>query len=362
MLDFPSVLSTGRVHGRFIIAVIDGPDPGDEPDVIPAKGRIVFKASIEYTTVGEGADAVTMILAPVAGVLDDEGYLCTPHPETGEPMYRGVVLTATDDPDMSVTGWTWSADYRFEPSGTVTYKIPAHSFELPSMADRDLSTLVKVPSSPGYGLPQAEGAALRAEAAAVESSASAAQALSVAQSVRDDADAGLFDGAQGLPGNATMRVDTTVGTRIFISDGTTEHMISFDSGWRDITSLLLPGLFDNRPGTRLWIRRRDGNVELSMTAWTAAGLSGIAKSAATAITAELDPAFRPNPNTGGSLATGLILTSGLDIVELTNFAHGATLQLRGTGSGNWVATTGIRLYGIWPTRNPLPTTLPGIPA
>jgi len=222
MLDFPSVLSTGRVHGRFIIAVIDGPDPGDEPDVIPAKGRIVFKASIEYTTVGEGADAVTMILAPVVGVLDDEGYLCTPHPETGEPMYRGVVLTATDDPGMSVTGWTWSADYRFDPSGTVTYKIPAHSFELPSMADRDLSTLVKVPSSPGYGLPQAEGAALRAEAAAVESGESAAQALSIAQSVRDDADAGLFKGAPGKDGSNVLPTDTAIAQAVS-SPGTDSH-------------------------------------------------------------------------------------------------------------------------------------------
>lgn len=180
MAAYPAELSTGIVHGRFIVAVIDSEDADQDPDVVPAKGKIVFKAAVEYVTVHTVDGPVTIVLAPVTGILDDEGYLCTPHPVTGLPMYRGVRLTSTDDPDMSVTGWTWAADYRFDPVGSTTLKLPAHSFELPSGLSRDLSDLVKVPSSPGYGLPQAEGAALRAAASAERSEAAAVDAKAAA--------------------------------------------------------------------------------------------------------------------------------------------------------------------------------------
>ena len=181
MSALPAELSTGMVHGRFIVAMIDGDDTDQEPEVIPASGKIVFKASVPYVPVPVTSEGpVTVLKGPITGVLDSDGYLCTPHPVTSEPMYRGVKLLATDDPDMAVTDWTWTAEYRLDSVGAVTLAIAAHSFALPSGAEVDLTTLVKVPSSPGYGLPQAEAAVLRAEA--------------IAQSVRDDADAGLFDG------------------------------------------------------------------------------------------------------------------------------------------------------------------------
>lgn len=159
MADVPAELSTGMVHGRFIVALIDGKDVGQEPDVVPAQGKVAFKASVGYIPVPVATGGpVTVMKGPIMGVLDDEGYLCTPHPTSGEPMYRGVRLIATDDPDMAVTDWTWSADYRLEAVNGNSMQIPAHSFALPSDAELDLTTLVKVPSSPGYGLPQAESA------------------------------------------------------------------------------------------------------------------------------------------------------------------------------------------------------------
>ncbi len=42
-------------------------------------------------------------------------------------------------------------------------------------------------------------------------------------------------GDQGAPGNATMRVDTSVGTRIYITDGVAERMVSGDTGWKIIS-------------------------------------------------------------------------------------------------------------------------------
>lgn len=193
MSALPAELSTGMVHGRFIVALVDGDDADQEPEVIPATGRVSFKASVGYVPVPVTAEGpVTVMKGPIVGVLDDEGYLSTPHPTTGEPMYRGVKLLATDDPDMAVKDWTWTADYRFDSVNATTMQIPAHSFALPGGAVVDLTTMVKVPSSPGYGLPQAEAAVQRAEA--------------VAQSVRDDADAGLFNGADGKDGKPGLSV------------------------------------------------------------------------------------------------------------------------------------------------------------
>ena len=180
-MDLPVNVSTGMVVGRYIADVIDGPDANLDPDAQPVQGRIVFTASVPYLPNPTASpDPVTIMRAPIVGVLDADGYLCTPYPGTLEPQYRGVRLIATDDPDIAVTDWTWDVTYLFEPINGHKLAIPAHGFALPSGEAIDLTKVAKVPSSPGYSLPQAEAAVLRAEA--------------IAQSIRDDADAGLFNG------------------------------------------------------------------------------------------------------------------------------------------------------------------------
>ena len=226
MADFPAELSTGMVHGRFIVAVIDSEDEGQEPDVVPAQGKVAFKASVGYIPVPVATGGpVTVMKGPIMGVLDDDGYLCTPHPTTGDPMYRGVRLISTDDPDMAVTDWTWNADYRLEAVNGNSMQIPAHSFALPSGAEVDLTTLVKVPSSPGYGLPQAEAAVLRAEA--------------IAQSIRDDADNGMFNGEA-----ATVEIGT-------VTSGTTAEVVNVGDEQHAILNITLEKGDKGDPGTGL---------------------------------------------------------------------------------------------------------------
>lgn len=192
MSELPIEVSTGTVHGRFIVAFADGDDVGQDPDATIVQGKIVFSPGIPYSPLPVTSEGpVTMFVAPVTGVLDSEGYLCTPHPLTGWPMYRGVKLVATDDADLSVTGWTWTATYQLEPTVSANLAIPAHSFALPSGASVDLSSLVKVPASPGYGLPQAEAAAFRAESAALSAGADATEA--VAAALRAEQVAGATD-------------------------------------------------------------------------------------------------------------------------------------------------------------------------
>lgn len=180
-MDLPVNVSTGEVVGRYIADVIDGADTNLDPDARPVRGRIVFTASVPYLPNPTAAPApVTIMRVPIIGVLDADGYLCTPYPGTLEPQYRGVRLIATDDPDLSVEGWTWDVTYMFDPIDGYKIAIPAHGFTLPSGTTVDLTKVAKVPSSPGYSLPQAEAAALRAEEAALSSAQDSAAAVAAA--------------------------------------------------------------------------------------------------------------------------------------------------------------------------------------
>lgn len=159
-MPIASNLSSGRITARYILGVVDGPDPDDEPDLIPASGTVKFVPKTPYL-VNVTADPAPMIALPaeVVGILDGEGYLCTPDPaDPSKPgSTRGVRLFATDDPDGGVTGWTWEATPRLiTPAGiTLAGAIPTTAFTLPSGATLDLATLTKVPSSPGVGTDQA---------------------------------------------------------------------------------------------------------------------------------------------------------------------------------------------------------------
>lgn len=192
----PSNVSTGRITGRFIIGVADGPDPDDEPDMIPAAGTITFTASVPYLPNPTATPTpVTILKTSIIGVLDAEGYLCAP--SATDPLKagnRGIRLIATDDPDLSVQDWTWTVNYTFGNVNGVTPRIATHSMALPSDATIDLTTVVKVPSSTGIGTEQAEAlAAAAAESARIASEAAQATDAGVASLLAGDgATANLF--------------------------------------------------------------------------------------------------------------------------------------------------------------------------
>lgn len=173
----PTNVSTGRVTGQFIVGVTDGDDADQDPDVIPAAGFVTFTASVPYLPDPTASpNPVTILQTSIVAVLDPEGYLCTPLTGSLDPGYRGVRLFATDDPDVSVVGWTWTATYKFATVAGAPLAIPTHSFAVPSDGTVDLTTVIKVPSSTGIGTEQAEALAASAQAAAVAAAASAAAA------------------------------------------------------------------------------------------------------------------------------------------------------------------------------------------
>lgn len=180
-MALPANVDTGKVEGRFVVGVIDGPDPDDEPDAIPAQGTITFAASVPYLPNPTANPApVTILKAPIVAVLDAEGYLSARLPD-GTAGARGVRLIATDDPDLSVQGWTWTVTYAFENVNGVRPQIAAHSMALPTGATVDLTSVVKVPSSTGIGVEQAEALAAAAQAAAAQAAADVVAAREAAQ-------------------------------------------------------------------------------------------------------------------------------------------------------------------------------------
>ncbi len=190
--SIPSNITTGRVVGRFVVGVADGPDEDERPDVVPAQGRVTFTPTVPHIPSLDSSDgSMTILTTPTVAVLDENGFLVAPDQAApGFEGRRGLLLIATDSPHILVQDWTYTVSYDFDPVNGVKPVLASHPLTLLTDAVRDLTEAVDVPSSPGLGTEQAEALVARAEAAAT-----------AAASVREDADAGLFAGAEGKKGD-----------------------------------------------------------------------------------------------------------------------------------------------------------------
>lgn len=138
----------------------------------------------------------------------------------------------------------------------------------------------------------------------------------------------------------TLRIDTTVGTRIFVTDGVTEHMIKGDTLNRNVTDLLTEGwaAVSNQHPTL----RREGN-SVTLRAYLTRGVSAVALN--------IPPGFRPDVTHVQGAFYGLGTPAEQVGVELTT-----TARFLGSSTGTHYC------YFRWNTRDAWPTTLPGTPA
>jgi len=205
-MALPSNVSTGTVTGQFVVAVADGSDSDYDPDTYPVGGTVTFTPSVPYLPDPSGG--VTILAAAITGIFDGDGYLCTPDPDnTKVAGRRGVQLIATDDPDLSVTGWTWKVSYSFLPLNKVALpQVPPHDILVPSGGTVDLTSAVKVPSSSGVGLDQVT--VIRAQA--LQSATDAAASATLAGARATDA-AGFAAASAGSAGAAAASVATSAG-------------------------------------------------------------------------------------------------------------------------------------------------------
>lgn len=139
-----------------------------------------------------------------------------------------------------------------------------------------------------------------------------------------------------------VRVDTTVGERVFVTDAAgVEHMVSGDTGLRIIPDTDLINGWTSESSTAFWLRREGTRVTLTAASRSVDG------SAATADSMWAIPA-------------------GFRIAVSGNYAHigyfGETLVQK--SFNNFATKQRSTISGVisWPTNEAWPTTLPGSPA
>lgn len=97
-MALPTNLTTVEVSGRFI-----------DHNGSPVRGSVTFDTDQVVLDAGE---SVVVIEAPITVNLDATGAFA-------------VDLIATDDPDMSPTGWTWTMTPNFEGAFNLEFALPA---------------------------------------------------------------------------------------------------------------------------------------------------------------------------------------------------------------------------------------------
>ncbi|MEU8895497.1 hypothetical protein [Nocardia sp. NPDC048505] len=114
-------LKYGKVVGRFLANVIDGPDIDDRPEFLPLAGTITFTAAAAKVLVSEaGTGPVTYVQLPeyYECELDEFGYLTW----RGS---RGIRLVAPT-PDLNPRDWTWRASFDLSYDGR---RVPMDPFD-----------------------------------------------------------------------------------------------------------------------------------------------------------------------------------------------------------------------------------------
>ncbi|MFC4374097.1 hypothetical protein ACFO5K_08255 [Nocardia halotolerans] len=115
-----SPLKYGKVVGRFLANVADGPDIGDLPEFPPLTGRVMFTADAPKVLVADGEPApATYVQLPkhYECQLDEFGYL------TWRGM-RGIRLVAPDDA-TNPSDWTWKVSFDLSYDGD---RVPLEPF------------------------------------------------------------------------------------------------------------------------------------------------------------------------------------------------------------------------------------------
>lgn len=157
--------------------------------------------------------------------------------------------------------------------------------------------------------------------------------------------------------DAKVRVDTTVGKRVFVKDAAgVEHLVSADTGWRNMAANMNPN-FVTGSASKVFVKREGITVSWLVRVYPGAGVVGLSRRALTDFI-PVPVGFRQTPDLYGSVGTGTV--SSFDPISFNNRAGSGAMSISGS-TGNWATgdiTTGVFSYT---TTEPWPTTLPGTP-
>lgn len=369
MATWPIDLGYGTLTGRVLYMTADGPDEDREPDLTAAAGKVTVTPSVKqvrYT----GTDGPILLASRTHdGILDSEGYICTVNAD-GAAGARGIVLPATDSPNLSPVDFTYAVDVRIGSEAFAKFNISVTADEVV-----DVAVVTPVASSGGTAVvvdtstaDRAEAAALRAETAAAdaETGSEGPQGPQGEQGIQgepgpqgDPGPAGA-DGVGGAPGAKGDTGETgapgTPGTDG--ADGAQgiqgepgpqgdpgvpgESLPPYDSGWLDVSGAFLNGwtglLFARRIGKHVTFRYDGLNA--------AAATDGAFLAVPAGFSASAPMSRGPRP---------LLHTAANPPIIRRTYTTGGELAILG------YATSDI-IYGDseWITDEPIPATLPGV--
>lgn len=147
-MSLPVNVGTGLVTGRLIRAIVDGPDDDRDPDgVAVSLAKITFTASVSRVVNRSSAPPVMIMIDPIVVTTDEDGELISPDGQ------KGVRLVATDDLDLSPSGFTYKVTVAAPSLSTQSWSIT-----VPEGSVQDLATAIPVPSNPGKDVAQWEAA------------------------------------------------------------------------------------------------------------------------------------------------------------------------------------------------------------
>lgn len=148
-MGLPANVGFGRVTGRLIRAILDGPiDPDTEPDGVPIEGaKVTFTASVNRIVNRTATPPVSIFIDPVTVVTNGDGILVSPDGT------EGVTLVASDDADLDPSGWTYKVTMTAPSISTLSWSIT-----VPEGSVQDLATAIPVPANPGTGVAEWQGA------------------------------------------------------------------------------------------------------------------------------------------------------------------------------------------------------------
>ena len=180
-MALPPIPGYFGVTGRWTRLVIDGTDPGREPDEQPLVGlSLVFTADVPGGLVTDRVLEKMGTVDPIVCTTNADGIMVEPrNVAVGAP--QGVYLVPADDPNRTPRDWTWTLTVTAGTSGSTLTRqtIP---FYATSGGSKDISAIVQVPASPGTDLVLWQAAvtetgvnADRAEAARIAAEAVPAQ-------------------------------------------------------------------------------------------------------------------------------------------------------------------------------------------
>lgn len=143
MAVLPTDIPVGTVTGQFYFVNEDNVDANTDPELTVIQGNVTFTASVPVLRMP--TKLATIVPLEFKGVFDSNGNLVS----ASDPSI-GIKLPATDSALFNVTGWTWKVEFNLtQVTNRHTIAVDSFSFQVPTGATVDLTTVAPVATSPG---------------------------------------------------------------------------------------------------------------------------------------------------------------------------------------------------------------------